>query len=152
VHDEEHGESGRWSVAGVIEHLAIVESRIGKLMTREIDAARAKGLGNEQETSSVVGTLDPRLLADRRRRVTASDASQPREGLNAEAAWLRLEEARRALRDLLLSVDGLALSEITAPHPVLGNLNAYQWFLFVAGHEGRHALQVREIAELLTRT
>jgi hypothetical protein len=42
-------------------------------------------------------------------------------------------------------LDGVALSDVSAPHPALGPLNGYQWFLFLAAHEGRHTAQIREI-------
>jgi hypothetical protein len=44
----------------------------------------------------------------------------------------------------------MALGDITVPHPVLGPLNLYQWVLFVGGHESRHAIQIREIAQALS--
>jgi hypothetical protein len=47
------------------------------------------------------------------------------------------------------SADGLALSEIVQPHPVLGPINLYQWIAFVGAHEARHAAQVMELRELL---
>jgi hypothetical protein len=39
----------------------------------------------------------------------------------------------------------MALCEVSAPHPAVGSLNGYQWFLFLAAHEGRHTAQIREI-------
>lgn len=51
--------------------------------------------------------------------------------------------------DLVREYDGLALGSVTAPHPVLGEIDVYQWLLFLGAHEGRHADQVREIGEAL---
>jgi hypothetical protein len=139
-------------VAEVIEHLAIVEQRIAKLIAREVASAREKGLGAERETTPVSSMLPLERVIDRRRRFVAGDAAKPRGELDAAAAWTKFEDARRAVRDALLAADGLALAELSAPHPVLGSLNFYQWFLFVAGHEARHALQVREIGAQLAGT
>ena len=66
------------------------------------------------------------------------------------AAWSILERARAALRQAVLAADGRALSEVSAPHARLGTLNLYQWLIFLGTHEGRHAAQIREIAETLT--
>ncbi|MFL5576709.1 MAG: DinB family protein, partial [Gemmatimonadaceae bacterium] len=80
----------RWSVAEILEHLALVEARIAHLLGDRLAAARAAGLGAERETSPVVPTLDVARLLDRSRPLTASEASQPRAGLDAGAAWAAL--------------------------------------------------------------
>src|SRR5690242_6418722 len=61
----------RWSVAEVLEHLSIVETRIERVFTKRLDEARAAGLGREQDSSPVVGTIDMDRLVDRTRRITA---------------------------------------------------------------------------------
>jgi hypothetical protein len=45
--------------------------------------------------------------------------------------------------------DGIAIDAVTHPHPVLGVIDAYQWFIFIGSHEARHAEQIREIATAL---
>jgi hypothetical protein len=94
----------------------------------------------------VIATFDPSRILDRSRRVTSGERSQPRAGIDADTAQAALARRQQTLRDLLLDWDGLALSELVLPNPVFGPLNVYQWVLFVAGHEGRHAAQIREIA------
>jgi hypothetical protein len=136
----------RWSVAEVLEHLALVEGRITHLLATKLDAARVAGLGPDAETSPVVPTVDLGRIADRERPVTAGDAVQPRAGLDAGEALESLTRQRDALRQVVLAHDGLALTEVIAPNPVLGPLNAYQWVVFTGSHEARHAAQIREIA------
>jgi hypothetical protein len=85
-------------------------------------------------------------VQDRTRRLTARAASQPRAGIEWAAAWEHLEGARTATREAVRDADGLALAKVSAPHPVLGPLNLYEWILFVAGHEARHAEQIGEVA------
>jgi hypothetical protein len=139
----------RWSVAEVLEHLGLVERHITRLLQNLISEGRAAGIGPEQETSLVVPTLDLSRLLNRSRREPASDAAKPREGLDASAAEAALVRQREALRATLLSADGLALAEVSAPNPVLGVLNASQWVLFIGGHEARHTAQIQEIAAAL---
>jgi hypothetical protein len=136
----------RWSVAEILEHLGIVEGGITQLLQKQVDAARAAGHGPERETSPVVPTVPVDRLLDRSAPLTASTRSQPSGTLSADAAWEALSHRRRALQELLLTVDGLALSEVIIPHPILGSLNVYQWLVFVGAHEGRHARQIREIS------
>jgi hypothetical protein len=85
-------------------------------------------------------------VVSRSQRITASEASQPRAGLSTSAGWTILTERRRQLRDAIVAADGLALGTIRIPHPRLGDLDVYQWLLFVGGHEARHTAQIREVA------
>src|SRR6266550_481378 len=136
----------RWSVAQVLQHLVIIEKRIGMGMTKWVADAVAGGVGPEGETSSILNSLDLALIADRSRRRNAPEEVRPNGELDAASAWTALEQTRAALRAGVLPADGLALGEVIQMHPVLGPINLYQWLLFVGSHEVRHTAQVREIA------
>ena len=139
----------RWAVAEALEHLAVVNASIAKLRSTHNEAARTAGLGPARDTSPVGPSLDVARIVDRSRPVTASEASQPRAGLDANAAMASLAQQQEAFREMVRATDGLALEDVIVPHRVLGPLNIYQWMLFVAGHEGRHAAQIRETAAQL---
>jgi hypothetical protein len=139
----------RWSVAEVLAHLVIVEGRVTQLLGAQIGAARAAGLGRERETSAVVPTVNIARVLDRSRPVTAGAASQPPPDANADIALAALVERHDALRATLAGADGLALGEVSAPNPVLGPINVYQWVVFIGAHEARHAAQIQEIAGAL---
>ena len=139
----------RWSVAQVLQHLTIIEKRIGMGMTKWIADARAGGTGPETETSSVMNSLPLQLIADRSQPRSAPEEVRPSGDLDAAAAWTALVQTRATLRAAIVAGDGLALGEVVQPHPVLGPINLYQWALFVGSHETRHAGQVREIAAQL---
>lgn len=135
----------RWSVAEVLEHLALVETSIARLIEKRGAEARAAGIRPETETRTVLYTLDSARVLDRRAAVTAHERVQPRAGLDADAAWAALSTAQTAVREAVIGVDGLALGEITYPHRSLGTLDLYQWIAFTATHEMRHMAQIREI-------
>jgi hypothetical protein len=144
--------SDAWSVAGVLEHLHRVESGIARLLARSVERARASGVGAESEMSSLLGSLDSFGLTQRDRRMEAPGPVLPRGEYNASQALTALAASRTALLAAVGEGDGLALSEITYPHPLLGVLNLYQWVLFVGQHEARHAAQIAEIGRALEGT
>jgi hypothetical protein len=137
----------RWSVTEIVDHLAVVEQRVARVLSGQLADARAKGLPGESDDSSVMGMMRMDRLLDRRRPITTPETSLPRGGVDAATAWSGFEEANRSIRELAAASDGMALGEISVPHPAFGPLNLYQWFLFVGGHESRHALQVREMLQ-----
>jgi len=141
---------GRWSVANVLEHLARVEEQITRLLAKRLAEARDAGaLPPETRSSPVLEPAHQSALLDRRRRITASERSHPVDAMDASAALAALEKSRAGLRELVVAYDGLNLSGVSFPHPVLGNLDGYGWLQFIGTHEARHAAQIREIGELL---
>jgi uncharacterized damage-inducible protein DinB len=140
---------GAWSVANVIEHLAIVEGRIAKYLGSAIERAKSEGLAAESSSTPILPTLGVERLADREVKVAAPEMLHPK-GLDAKAAWTELEHASAALRETIRSGDGFALGTLTLPHALFGPLSLYQWIAFVGAHEARHAAQINEIAASLS--
>lgn len=138
----------RWSVAEVLEHLALVENSVLKGCERQLAAAREAGLPAETEITPILPTMPPEKVASRERPLVSPASMLPKMN-DADAAWRQIEDVRARLRAFVASCDGLALSHVTMPHPGLGPLNLYQWLLFAAGHHARHAGQIRDIASQL---
>jgi len=139
----------RWSVAGVIEHLALLETRLIGMFKKRIAEGRAAGVGPDSDTSSVLASSDIATLLDRTRRLTAPEIIQPKASMDAESAWHALEQAREGFRSTILEADGLALTEILETHRIFGPMDLYKWIAFVGGHEARHTAQIREIGAQL---
>jgi len=137
----------RWSVAEVLEHLALVEGRVAALFGLLL--ADAPRLGDD--VSGVATDLDRTGMRDRARRIEAPEAIQPTGTVSAEAAMATLEETRQRLLALLdrIEAERVDLSKVSRPHPALGPLDGYQWIQAVGGHEERHTMQIAEIASVL---
>jgi len=130
-----------WSPAGIVEHLAIVETGLGQRFASRIAEARRDGLGPDLQTAPVLPTLNIRGIVGRGRRIEAASVLVPT-GLSANRAWAALEHAGIGIREILTDSDGLALGTLSMPHPSLGELSLYQWFAFIGAHEARHAAQI----------
>lgn len=140
----------RWSIAEVLEHLAIVERQVTALLRRGVQKAETTGpLPDDPDTAPVLPTIDGALLLDRERRVAAGPQVQPKGAVDADAAWQALAEQRRELLELLARVDGKCTDAVQAPHPVLGALTFQQWIAFLGYHEARHAAQIRAVMHAL---
>jgi uncharacterized damage-inducible protein DinB len=139
----------RWSVSEIFEHLHRVELGTAAILAKRIAKAREAGHPLETETSSVMGTLDSFRVSHLDRKLVAPELVVPTENPDRATAERRLTESRAALLRAIESGDGLALGEIRHTHLRLGELDLYQWMLFVAGHEKRHTAQLREVARQL---
>jgi hypothetical protein len=137
-----------WSAAHVIEHLRLVESGSARLLARRLARAREAGLPPETDTASVLGTLDGFGVVEGDRRV-APDVVAPPADVRAGEALEGLARSRAELLAVLHDGDGLALGQVRATHQLFGDIDLYQWALFVALHEARHARQLRELSVAL---
>ena len=138
----------RWSVAEVLEHLTRVETALTRLLTKRLAEADAtSAFLPDAETSSVVATINNELLVDRRHKITAGERVVPTGEMSSDNAWTALETTREDLKALVRSYEGRDISSVMLPHPVLGPINAFQWFVFIGTHEARHAAQITEIGE-----
>jgi hypothetical protein len=134
----------RWSVAEIVEHLCAVEKGVGMLMTGFVAAAPAR----ESTAAPAVQSGELRgALLDRNRLISAPERIHPSGAIDTATALGTLEQLRAALLEAIRGADDRDLSAVSRPHPVLGNLDGYQWLLSVAGHEARHAAQITELAE-----
>jgi uncharacterized damage-inducible protein DinB len=139
----------RWSVSEILEHLYRAERGVAAVLAKRIARARESGHPVERETSSVVAGYDRMGLDDRSRKLVSPELVEPTENPDRETIERRLAESRAALDAAIASGDGLALAELRHTHLRLGELDLYQWILFVAEHERRHTAQVREVAAQL---
>ena len=133
----------RWSVAEVLEHLAIVER--GALMRVRALIQDAPATDSPAELTPI----DRDFLKNRTARISAPDRIQPTGTMSVDAALAALESSREELLAVLHEVEGRDLSKVSQPHPALGPLDGYQWIAIIGGHEVRHSLQIDEIGAAL---
>ena len=135
---------GRWSVAEILEHLALVNARFASMVERAMASADAgpsqPGLGAPLEA-----TLRARIT-DRSEKRQAPEISTPTGRMDADTAWTELLRAHDGVRALLEGASGRAFGHVRAEHPRWGQLTVCQYAELFAGHEQRHAAQIRELA------
>ena len=62
-----------------------------------------------------------------------------------------LETSREALRAAASAANGLALGEIKHTHPILGELDLYEWLIFLGQHEERHRKQIERTLQSIPK-
>jgi hypothetical protein len=132
----------RWSVAEILDHLRMVESGVARLITKRVGQAKEAGIAEEKSTASVMPSFD-RYAAQLESSILQSPPTvKPKENVDISEALEGLASSREALRAAVVSANGVALGEIKHTHPILGELDLYQWIIFLGQHEGRHRKQI----------
>jgi len=132
-----------WSVAEIIDHLRLVESSVAQLLSKRAHDARAHGVGEERSTESVLNSLDHLAIEADNTFIEAPSIVRPRPYVDSANAIIGLDESRKALRAAAVSATGLALGEIKHKNYAFGELDLYQWLVFLGQHEGRHTRQIQ---------
>ena len=143
------GDGDGWSVSEILEHLYRVERGAAAVLTKRIAKAREAGHPEETESGSVLGTLEQFRVSELDRKLVAPELVRPTENADRETVERWLAESRAALDAAIATGDGLALGTIRHTHLRFGELDLYQWLLFVAEHEKRHTAQLRDVARQL---
>ncbi len=132
-----------WSVAEIIDHLRLVETSVARVISKRGAEGRARGVGEERSTDSVLSSVDHLAIEAGNNVLDAPSIVRPRSNVDAADAIAGLEQSRKALREAAASVSGLALGEIKQVHRAFGELDLYQWLVFLGQHEGRHTRQIQ---------
>ena len=133
-----------YSVAEVVNHLAITDRRVTALLTKVTGDARGNGAPPDTETTPILPTIDVRKVLDRTSKIRNPRADPPADS-EVESGLAALDAARNDLKALMQKKDLPSLGGVTAPHPAFGPMTGYEWVAFMAAHTRRHADQIREI-------
>lgn len=132
-----------WSVAEVAEHIAVSEDMIFGLVTEKIMKTpaepdkRAEGKGKDEMILEKV--------VDRSQKVQAPEALRPTHRWATQQALIdHFKESRdRTIAYVENTPDDLR--EHFGEHPLLKQMDGYQWILLISAHSHRHTLQIEEV-------
>ena len=135
-----------WTINDILHHLALTDEANAKLAARALKHATERGLAADPTPdASVLNCLDEALAPMRNTRAQAPEFVTPHEHLAADAAIRRLQASRARMLESVEQLNGYDLTQLKYPHPILGELDMYQWLLIAGGHEGRHLAQIGRI-------
>ncbi|TAN24339.1 MAG: DinB family protein [Acidobacteria bacterium] len=129
---------GRWTQAGILEHLLIVERGIQKRM----EAILAGPADPDWEAHTTAKDAVAPEVAQVTERVMAPERLHPT-GKAAPAESLAAFQAARAQTIALAQQPGVPFKQYTFEHPALGLLNGFQVLRVTAYHTLRHLGQMR---------
>lgn len=129
----------RWSVADCVEHVSMVEKAVLKKIQELLP--EPPWTPSQRVPDDVVLSRVPNRLTRR----TAPPDALPRRRWTDFAVLLRQFEAARERSLRFVAVTQSDLRARFFAHPYLGELDCYQWLLFLGAHAERHARQAEEV-------
>ncbi len=133
----------RWSIAEVAEHITVAEGSIFELVEKQVMTSpitpekRAKVVGKDE--------IVLQKVPDRSRKVQAPEFLKPTNRFATREELVKaFEERRKATMDYVRTTNDDLRDHFFA-HPMLGDLDAYQWILLISAHSERHTKQIEEV-------
>jgi hypothetical protein len=139
----------RWSVGECAEHVILSERM---LYQTALDALESPA--DPEWAAKTDGKVDfLKKVMPNRNPGGAGGAKAPQEivptgGLTREEVVRRFNESRAEIRAFVAALDQPAKEHIVVhPFPVFGDLNAYDWLIYVPLHTIRHSRQIVEVQQ-----
>jgi uncharacterized damage-inducible protein DinB len=132
---------GCWSVLDCVEHIAGAEAFMFRIL-KESRHPRSADAPNREEDFL-------RRMVDRSVKARTPERGQPR------GRFANLEEARnqfvtaRGATIAFVKANTEDLRAMGVPHPIFGDVSAYEMLIIMAKHAERHALQIEEIRKAI---
>jgi hypothetical protein len=133
---------GQWSIGEVMHHLVLMENVVTTLLEKQIKRAKDRSIGADTSIESLLHSLDRFSLETVIDKITAPQSVVPAQGFSKSELLAQLSDSRAKLREAIKEADGVDLSQLQFPHPVIGRIDMYQWILYVGKHERRHIAQI----------
>ena len=131
----------KWSIAEVAEHIALSESSI-------FQAAEGAMKPSAREKMADPGKIDEKILTaipNRKIKAAAPEPLRPHHQFKTTAEAIDFFKSARDQHIKYLSETQDALREHFFNNPVLGDIDAFQWVLFVSAQTERHVAQINEV-------
>ena len=130
----------KWSIAQVAEHIAVSEEFIFGVSQRVLKAPSTPGKSDKKNDEKLLVAV-----ADRSEKFQAPEPIQPTSRFKTRDELIAAFKTRRDATIDYIDKTPDSLRDHVAPHPVLKDLDAYQWILLMAAHTERHVRQIEEV-------
>lgn len=139
-------EGEKWSIAQIVEHIALVEDGMIRICRKLLREAESTGKHFQGTVQISDGFLEKGMeLA--RTKLEAPDFVKPAGGKSITESLTTMDanlSSLRELRPLFESFDG---HEFKFPHPFFGDTSTHEWLALKGGHEARHIRQIKRLLE-----
>ncbi len=139
-------EKGDWTLAKIVEHVAMVEKGMVMIISKMLGKAKEAGLPGDGKVKITASFAEGATRASEEGiKFDAPEMVQPKGGQPVLDSIASMKESRAALHQIRSLFDESDGTAFTFPHPMFGEMTAIDWLVLVGGHESRHTKQIAQI-------
>src|SRR5687768_3763445 len=133
-----------WSIAQIVEHVAIVNGGALRICAKLLGKGEAAGKTND---GSVF--ISPEFVAAASsavgQKLEAPEMVRPINNVPIADSVAKLDELQGHYADLKAKFESIDGVDAKFPHPYFGDLSAQEWLVLSGAHEIRHLKQIRRV-------
>jgi transcriptional regulator of NAD metabolism len=134
-------EGEKWTIAEIVEHIAIVQNGMTKISAKLLTQAKAAGKASDG-AARLSENFASKAAEAQTLKFEAPDRVRPTGNQSIEESLRKMDEAREELEKLRPLFELVECSDYKFPHPFMGDLTAHEWLALIGGHEARHLRQI----------
>lgn len=138
-------DADRWSVAQLVEHIAIVNQGMGRICAKLLSKAEAAGRTSDGRVT-ISANFAEKATASVDQKLQAPEMVHPGETPSVAEVLARLDASEKFFDELRAKFETIDGTDPKFPHPYFGDLSAQEWLVLAGGHEARHIGQIRRLA------
>ena len=137
-------EGEKWTVAALVEHVAIVEFNMMKICSKLLSEAKEAGTVSDGKfaLSATFGEKSAEIATIK---VNAPERVHPQGGIAISDSLEKMSTTTVELSNLRDDFESHHSPDLRFPHPFFGELTAGEWLVLVGGHESRHIAQITRL-------
>lgn len=137
-------EGEKWTIAQIVEHVAIVEGGITKICAKLLNKAQENG-GTGDGSAKISTEFLQKIAGAGAQKFEAPERVHPTGTLSIAESFAKLDENRQNLENIRSLFESVDETELKFPHPAFGEMTSHEWLLLIGGHEGKHIAQIKRI-------
>lgn len=141
-------EDEKWSLAQIVEHVAIVNGGMIRICAKLLGKAEADG--KLSDGSIDLSNFLAKAAEAGDRKLEAPDMVRPSGERSIAESLAVLEQNQNMFRDLQPLFEKFDGNANKFPHPFFGDLSALEWLVLAGGHEARHLGQIKRILQKMS--
>ncbi|MFN2392794.1 MAG: DinB family protein [Pyrinomonadaceae bacterium] len=140
----------KWTIANLIEHVAIVEYGMTRISARLLAQAQKEGKSSDS-TAKLSENFSKKAFEAKTLKFEAPEKVHPTGKLTVAESLAKMKENRQRIEELRPVFETVNGSDFKFPHPFMGEISAHEWLALIGGHEVRHLEQIKNILNKLDK-
>jgi DinB superfamily len=137
-------EGEEWSVAQIVEHVAVVNGGALRICAKLLGKSEAAGKSNDGSVSISNEFIEAGSTAVGQK-LEAPEMVRPVNNVPIADSLAKLDEQQAQYTELKAKFESVDGVEAKFPHPYFGDLSAQEWLVLSGAHEIRHLKQIRRV-------
>lgn len=137
-------EGEKWTIAHIVEHVAIVQDGMSKISSKLLKKAQSAGKVSDG-AARLSKNFMQKAAAARDLKLEAPEQVHPTGNQTITESLKKMDETQREMEKMQPLFESVECSDFKFPHPFMGDLTAHEWLALVGGHEARHLRQIENI-------